>query len=186
MNRYLVYCLYLMVGLAFNSCKEDDELFIIKEPPLPQVRFTFTDADGKPTREGGNTFLISNPGLGGSFTFNVKINPNDNRMVDSVMVEYQYSILTTGGGAASFGWAPWETVPVSTTSPAYDFTYTFRIQDLNDFYIGDEIVTTGSFFGTPLARDENETRITAFFNDGTSARSPKLTFTYAVRPSGVE
>ena len=184
MKTYIYLCLILLVGTV--SCKKEDKLFTIKEPPRPTTTFTFTDANGNPTRQGGNTFSITNPGLNGSFTFKAQINSGDSRLVDSVLVEYQYSLLTTSGGASSFGWAEWETVVTPATSPVYDFTYTFNIAELNEFYAGSEIITTGSLGTTLLARDENEARLTAYFNDGTIARSPKLTFTYPVRPSGME
>ena len=184
MKRYLIYSLLFTV-FALSACKED-ELFVEKEPPRPPVTFTFTDANGNPTRKGGNTFFITNPGLNGTFTFNVNINSSEGKIVDSVLVEYQYSILTVGGGAASYGWERWDTVAVSATSPSYTLTYPFKIAELNDNYIGTNWITTGSNGQTQIARDENETRITAYFKDGTFARSPKLTFTYAVRPSGRE
>jgi len=184
MKYYLIYSLFL-VALVLGSCKKD-RLFLDEEPPRPPVTFTFTDASGNPTRKGGNTFLIARPGLSGSFTIKGNINSSEGKIVDSVVVEYQYSILTTGGGASSYGWARFDTIRVAGTTPSYNFTYPFSIAKLNKDYIGANWITSGSNGSTQIARDENEARFIAYFKDGTFARSQKLTFTYPVRASGRE
>jgi hypothetical protein len=184
MKYYLIYLL-LLVTMVLSSCKKD-RLFLDEEPPRPPVTFTFTDANGNPPRKGGNTFVIARPSLNGRFAFKVNINSSEGKIIDSVLVEYRYTVLTTDGGSIAYPWVRWDTVQVAATTPSYDFRYEFSIQDLNNNYIGANWITTGSNGARQIARDENETRITAYFKDGTSALSQKLTFTYPVRASGKE
>jgi hypothetical protein len=179
-NIYFPFLIILLAALL-SACKEDEVLKQIA-PPRPQVAFTFTDAQGNPTRISAPNFTIGNPGLNGSFTFNVQINPNDNRLVDSIFVEYQYGLLTSGGGSSTFGWELWDVIDVTTADPVYTLTYTFNIADLNENYIGAPWLTSGKIGNTIIARDENETRITVKFTDGSTARSPKMTWTYPNTP----
>jgi hypothetical protein len=185
MSKQLYIVLYMAIVLIVASCKEE-EVLKQERPPDPSVVFTFTNEAGNSTRSSAPNFTIANPGVNGSFTFNTRIESKAGKIIDSIFIEYQYSILTTGGGGSSYGWSGWDTIRVATPVATYDLNYTFQIADINEFYIGAEWVGSGLNGKTQIARDENETRLTVKFTDGTTARSPKLTWTYAVSASGKE
>lgn len=186
------YFKYILLALPFlmASC-EDDNLFTTVEAPKPQVSDENwqVSAGGVTTgfAEGGRTFRLPNPIENNyrDINFNVTINSNDSRAIDSIFVEIQH--LPTIGSNAAQGWVGYEGIKLSDSErgSSYNFDYDLNLDDWSEDYWGEGNfwIATGVF---GISREDNTMRLTVVFDDGSSVRLAQVMFSYPLIDAGVE
>ncbi|MBT28565.1 MAG: hypothetical protein CMO01_02810 [Thalassobius sp.] len=184
--RYLFFALPILLV----SCEEDN-LFTTTEAPIPQVSEENWEvsAGGVTTgfAEGGRAFRLPNP-LESNYrdiNFNVTINSNDERVIDSIFVEIQH--LPTISSNAAQGWAGYEGIKLTEAerSSSYNFNYDLNLDDWSEAYWGpgNFWIATGVF---GIVREDNTMRLTVVFDDGSSVRLAQVMFCYPLTEAGVE
>jgi hypothetical protein len=198
--KFLNILLSILPLLLIWSC-EKDILFDTVEAPSPQVTDVGWTANGVAFAEGGRVFRLPNPTEEGNIyrdiEFQVQINSNDQRQVDSIAVELQW--IPSLPSNAPQGWQPFEgiKIPEGEQSSSFDFTYNLNLDDWNaqytQIYCGPggcdpPIIGVGLLqqFGLVATREDNTLRLKVFFDDGSMVRLAQVQFSYPLTPAGIE
>ena len=193
--------LLVILSLVFFWSCEKEILFDTIEAPPPQVTDVGWSANGVSFADGGRVFRLPNPtdeeNPYRDIQFQTQINSNDQRQIDSILVELQW--IPSLPSNAPQGYQPFEgiKIPEQEQSSSYDFNYNLNLDEWNDQYTqifcgpggcDPAIIGVGPLpaFGLVATREDNTMRLSIFFDDGSMVRLAPVQFSYPLTPAGIE
>ena len=187
--KYISFLLGLIILLG---C-EQEILFDTVEAPKPNVSDVdwSASAGGVTTgfAEGGRVFRLPSPLDANNpyrdIRFTVTINSNDQRVIDSLAIEFQH--IPSLPSNRAFGWQFYEGIKFedSERTGSLDLVYDLNLDDLSESYWGEDSFFIGNG-ASNITREDNVIRIGIFFDDGSSFRLAQVQFSYALTDDGIE